>query len=57
MLASPTTAARVASPKAKAAKRAESRTVKVGFIPLLDIAVLVAAAEMGFAAAKASTSS
>ncbi|CAN5260321.1 CmpA/NrtA family ABC transporter substrate-binding protein [soil metagenome] len=29
---------------------AESRTVRVGFIPLLDIAVLVAAAEQGFAA-------
>ena len=51
MLASPKTAARAAIPKAKATQaRGESRTVRVGFIPLLDIAVLVAAAEMGFAA-------
>jgi ABC-type nitrate/sulfonate/bicarbonate transport system substrate-binding protein len=44
------TAARAAKPKAKATGRRESRTVKVGYIPLLDIAVLVAAAEAGFAA-------
>src|SRR5262245_65898366 len=29
---------------------ADSRIIKVGFIPLLDMAVLAAAAEMGFAA-------
>ena len=50
MLASPKTAARASIRKAKAATRGESRTVRVGFIPLLDIAVLVAAVEMGFAA-------
>jgi len=37
-------------PDVAAKMRSESRTVRVGFIPLLDISVLVAAAEVGFAA-------
>jgi two-component system, oxyanion-binding sensor len=49
VLASSKLAAQPAAPAAKPTATG-SRTVRVGFIPLLDVAVLVAAAEVGFAA-------
>ena len=50
MLASPPPLEkRATTGKTRTATGGESRSVRVGFIPLVDIAVLVAAHEVGFA--------